>query len=70
MKEVVMNKHSGNVTFYTVTWAADGNRYQSPVVLEEGYSTEADIPKMLAIKHLGSVDRAANVEIIDVDPQA
>jgi molybdopterin-guanine dinucleotide biosynthesis protein len=59
-------------TEYVAEWRIAGrsDRYRSRVVLIEGYSTEADVPKILAIAHLGDRDLADLILVDQLIPEA
>lgn len=54
------------ITRHMVTWIARGTQYSTPIVLEEGYTTEEDIPEMLALTKLHDVSRIGEIEVLEV----
>jgi hypothetical protein len=55
------------ISTHQVIWTINGVKHVNDVILEEGYTTEDDIPTILAIGHLGGdANRAKEIEVLKV----
>lgn len=55
---------------YEVDLGADApHRYATTCLIVPGYSTEADITKMIAVRHWGKAERAGEVKVLAKERQ-